>query len=122
MPNRPLTTCPHPGCSTLTKGGRCPRHAAQAEREDVARRGGSAARGYDAEWKALRAQYARAHPLCQDCLNDGRSVPVAIVDHVIPHRGNDALRLAWSNLRSLCRHHHGLKTASEGAGYKAAGR
>ncbi|MCC7419957.1 MAG: HNH endonuclease [Planctomycetaceae bacterium] len=37
--------------------------------------------------------------------------PVEVVDHRIPFNGpDDPLRLDPSNLQSLCRRHHGLKT------------
>lgn len=39
------------------------------------------------------------------------------VDHIIPHRGDDALRLALSNLQTLCNVCHSRKTASEDGGF-----
>jgi len=35
------------------------------------------------------------------------------VDHIIPHKGDDALRLDPANLQSLCKWHHRSKTARE---------
>lgn len=85
-------------------------------------RGTATARGYDSAWRRLRAAYAAAHHWCEDCEAKGERVPVAIVDHVRPHRGDDVLRLDWNNLRSLCRSHHQSKTTREGAGYAAPRR
>jgi 5-methylcytosine-specific restriction enzyme A len=72
----------------------------------------AAQRGYDAHWTRLRALYVKAHPFCEDCLaNESKQVPVCIVDHKQPFTSlTDPLRLAWSNLRSLCRTCHATKT------------
>lgn len=98
---------------------RCGPCEARVQRQDVQHRGSSTARGYDSSWRRLRAAYAAQHHWCEDCLANDKRVPTAIVDHVQPHRGDEALRLDWNNLRALCRGCHSRKTAKEGHGYRA---
>ena len=55
-------------------------------------RGGAAARGYDAHWRKARSAYLKRHPLCAELLDKAaHSRPATVVDHILPHRGNDAL-------------------------------
>jgi 5-methylcytosine-specific restriction protein A len=65
-------------------------------------------RGYDAAWHQLRARFIRLNPMC--CII-GCSRRAEEIDHVIPIRDRPELRLDWSNLRPLCRHHHSQHTA-----------
>lgn len=102
-----------------------PRHyTARPKRID--RRASSSQRGYDSRWTKLRAAYVAQHPLCEDCMAQGRTAPVDEVDHVIPITGiDDPLRLMWVNLRSRCRPCHRRKTARHDkairAEYEASG-
>jgi hypothetical protein len=59
-----------------------------------------------AEWRKLRAAHRRAHPCCAMCLDAGVVTPVAVVDHIRPHRGNLRMFLDPTNLQSLCKPHH----------------
>jgi 5-methylcytosine-specific restriction protein A len=93
----------------LVTHGHCGQHARAEHQRDRQQRGSAAARGYDSAWQGVRAGFAREHPLCQDCLEQKRVVPMQIVDHVIPLRAGGA-RLDPANLRSLCRPHHRAKT------------
>nr|WP_240540526.1 HNH endonuclease [Paracoccus sp. pheM1] len=58
-------------------------------------------RGYNGEWRKLRAEFLRLHPTCAFCGADAEHV-----DHKVRHRGNKALLLNWNNLQSLCAHCH----------------
>ena len=62
----------------------------------------SAQRGYNKRWERARATYLRKHPLCAMHLKLGKYVPATVVDHVIPHRGDQALFWDSSNWQSLC--------------------
>ena len=42
-----------------------------------------------------------------------RTTPATLVDHVIPHRGNEALFWDESNWQSMCDACHSRKTATE---------
>jgi 5-methylcytosine-specific restriction protein A len=49
--------------------------------------------------------------------------PATVVDHIVPHRGNQKLFWDRKNWQSLCKTHHDRKTAQE-SGFtsrKAAG-
>lgn len=64
----------------------------------------AAARGYNADWRRLRARYLAANPTCE---GPGCARPASLVDHRRPIMGpNDPGRLAWSNLQSLCQSCH----------------
>lgn len=80
-------------------------------------RGTRTERGYDNRWIKARAAYLAKHPLCVYCQRSGRVTAAAIVDHVIPHRGD--MQLFWDsdNLQSLCKtHHDATKQAEESKG------
>lgn len=70
----------------------------------------SGERGYDADWRAVRKQYIAAHPTCS---HDGCSAPATEVDHIQTVKDRPDLRLRWSNLRGMCRHHHSQRTARD---------
>ena len=99
---------------------RSPRHrppgqrvfATIAERQAYydAQRPSSTARGYDGEWRRLRAAFLVAHPLC--CVV-GCGKPATDADHIADVRRHPDLRLAWSNLRPYCHPHHSQRTARD---------
>jgi 5-methylcytosine-specific restriction enzyme A len=68
-------------------------------------------------WRKRAKHQLREEPLCRYCLQDGKAIPAAIVDHVVPHRGN------WNEFRlgavqSLCRNcHESRKKLIEHRGY-----
>lgn len=119
MPLRAPTPCRHPGCgAVLTTPGYCDAHRAGQHRDY-----GRARRGFDTEigfyqsaaWRAVRAAFLRAHPLCRLCEARGALVAATVVDHVTPLKDGGA-RFDWGNLDALCVSHHNAKTARETAG------
>lgn len=74
-------------------------------------------RGYTARWRKARCVYLAANPLCAECFKDGRLIEATVVDHIVPHRGNDALFWDEGNWRALCKRHHDRKTATEDGGF-----
>lgn len=62
--------------------------------------------GADALWKRVRREYLAAHPLCELCAAEQKTVPATVVHHRIPKAKRPDLRLEWSNLQGLCKHHH----------------
>jgi len=108
MPNAAPHACAQPGCRTLVPRGkaRCPVHTKQLRRESDARRGSAAARGYGAKWRAFRLSYLQRNSLCRICLDAGVLVPASVVDHIVAHKGNEALFWSESNLRPLCKECH----------------
>jgi 5-methylcytosine-specific restriction protein A len=63
-------------------------------------------RGYDTRWEKARLTYLRHHPLCVICGKAGRIEAASVVDHIIPHRGDQKLFWDQTNWQALCRPHH----------------
>ncbi len=75
------------------------------------RRPSSFRRGYDRVWRRLRDSHKTENPLCLHCIQKGFVTVAREIDHIIPFDGlNDPLRLDPSNLQSLCRSCHAIKT------------
>lgn len=75
--------------------------------------GSSTARGYDYRWQQARLDHLRMHPLCVYCDQAGRVEAATIVDHVVPHRGDQALFWDRSNWQSLCAACHSSRKQRE---------
>ncbi|MCX7208176.1 MAG: HNH endonuclease [Proteobacteria bacterium] len=120
MPFAAKRPCAHAGCSSLVSGGqrKCDVHRKQLQREHDARRGSASERGYTSRWTKARATYLRSRPLCLICKTAGRLVPATVVDHIVPHRGDQTL--FWdseNNWQPLCKSCHDRKTATEDGGF-----
>lgn len=77
----------------------------------------TAQRGYGGRWQRARETYLRDHPLCVMCQEQNRLTPATVVDHKIPHRGDQALFWDQDNWASLCKvHHDGAKQREERTG------
>jgi 5-methylcytosine-specific restriction protein A len=61
------------------------------------------------EWRALRAMFLRANPLCKDCEKEGRIEPALHVHHIEDRRDNLDRALEWDNLEGLCQPHHNAR-------------
>ncbi len=118
MPTKAKRPCPHPGCPTLTAGGRCEPHRLQARRVADQRRDTAAARGYDWTWHQARTAWLASHPLCETCLTEDRFEPATVVDHVIPHRGDRVLFWDPANWSAKCKACHDRKTATQDGGFR----
>lgn len=70
----------------------------------------STKQGYGYAWQKARAAFLREHPLCCQCEGEGRVVAADVVDHITPHRGNQARFWDVSNWQSLCKRCHDCKT------------
>lgn len=105
MPRKPKQPCAWPGCNRLSDGRYCKEHRTLVNREynkytrrpDINKR-------YGARWRKVREMYALAHPLCEECLKNGKATPVKEVHHKKPTSmgGTDD----WENLESLCKSCH----------------
>ena len=47
------------------------------------------------------------------CYEEGHITMATVVDHIIPHRGDQKLFWDRSNWQPLCEHHHNVKTMTE---------
>lgn len=70
----------------------------------------STARGYGYRWQQRRKLYLDEHPLCVMCQAEGRVEAATVVDHRIPHRGDESLFWDEGNWQALCKLHHDRKT------------
>lgn len=108
--------CAAPGCGALVSKGYCAAHAQRASPARAAGgRGTAHERGYGARWRRARENYLAENPLCAECARQGRVTPARVVDHVKPHRGDEALFWDENNWQALCDHTspwncHGEKT------------
>lgn len=98
-----------------TNQGYCDKHQDKIRKKDR-ERGTSHQRGYDARWNKARIEHLDEHPLCVDCAKRDYITPATVVDHIVPHKGNDVLFWDQSNWQSLCKPCHDRKTASEDMG------
>lgn len=117
MPTKPKIPCKHPGCPSLVLAGEqyCNVHKAlhQQEQAQAETRSNSNARGYNRRWQKARLAFLHKNPLCVRCKQQGRFVRATVVDHIIPHRGNQKLFWDQSNWQALCKQCHDRKTMKE---------
>lgn len=106
----PLTVCTEPGCHELTLDRYCGDHLRKARLQ--ARRFQQGVTAYNsAKWLRLRDRFRETHPFC---VNDGKEPRCTcltdIVDHVVPHEGNEELMFDEANLQPMCWSCHSRKT------------
>lgn len=115
-PQRAKRPCLVSSCREYsTNQGYCDKHQDKIRKKDR-ERGTSHQRGYDARWNKARIEHLDEHPLCVDCARREYIMPATVVDHIIPHKGNDELFWDRSNWQSLCKTCHDRKTATEDMG------
>ena len=70
---------------------------------------------YNYRWQQYSKRRLISHPLCVECLANGRTTVATCTDHRDPHKGN--VKKFWdkSNHDSLCKTCHDIKTQNEGA-------
>lgn len=73
----------------------------------------TAERGYGSRWQRARERFLVRHPLCRHCEAAGIVTPAVEVDHVNPHKGDQALFWSPENWQPLCSSCHAQKTARE---------
>ena len=70
-----------------------------------------------AHWRARRAAQLASEPLCRFCKANDRITAAAVVDHIVPHKG-DWHSFAFGEVQSLCKAcHDGEKSAIDRRGY-----
>lgn len=117
MPGKALRPCRHTGCRELVTTGYCIKHKQEKHQRYDRYRGSSASRGYDARWRRYREEYLKGHPLCVECLKTNMITAATVVDHIIPHKGDNNLFWDAQNHQALCKGCHDRKTASEDGGF-----
>ena len=69
-------------------------------------------RWFDARWHKAHSRFLKQHPLCAFCQAEGKIVLATVVDHIIPHRGDQRLFWDQTNWEALCKECHDKKTGS----------
>ena len=116
MPNRPKKPCKgkYGTCPNLVDAnkrycsscqpGEVKKEKARTRQYDK-QRGTTAQRGYDSRWNRVRALYIKRNPICENCINEGRTNKAEEVHHIIPIKQGGA-KYSFDNLMSLCRTCH----------------
>jgi 5-methylcytosine-specific restriction protein A len=118
MPSAPKKPCAQPGCHNLVDVGfcdKCKSNPALAHERKSANE-----RGYTYRWQKLAKAYLRLHPFAVDVFGThepGRVYVAEVVDHIIPHKGDQILFWSVSNLQGLTAADHSRKTALEDGGF-----
>ncbi len=112
MPTAPMRMCLQSGCSERVQRGRCEKHQQQERKHG--RRFNRGETAYNrARWMHLRDAFRAEHPLCVNAGKQGCTMVTRVVDHKIPHRGDDKLMYDVENLQGMCWECHSRKTAFE---------
>jgi 5-methylcytosine-specific restriction protein A len=80
----------------------CDRHRRVRQQEHDAQRGSATQRGYGSRWQKARTTFLASNPLCVEHLRRHQYVAATVVDHIVPHRGDQALFWDSSNWQALC--------------------
>jgi len=107
----------HPGAPLPTKP---PTYRPPRQQRPSDSRASSRDRGYTHHWESARLSHLAEHPLCAECLAEGRVVEATVVDHIRPHKRDRELFWDRSNWQSLCEPHHNRKTATRDGGFGRA--
>jgi len=114
VPYKAKVPCRHPGCPELVPAGQkyCEEHKKEHPGDGRASAG---ARGYGSKWQKESRKFLTEHPLCVRCMQQvpPRYVKATVVDHIVPHRGDQKLFWDRSNWQPLCKHCHDQKTRLE---------
>ena len=83
----------------------CEEHEALRQKQyDRYSRAHNCDKKYGNNWRRIRANYVKSHPLCERCLKEGMITPVEEVHHIIPlSRGGTN---QFCNLMPLCQSCH----------------
>lgn len=115
MPRKPKSPCRYPGCPRLCEGRYCEEHTTKVNYEyNNRQRDPNTYKRYGSGWKAISKAYKEKHPLCEDCLKEGRYVASEEVHHIVALRNGGTH--SFSNLKALCKSCHSRYTLEENRG------
>lgn len=120
----PLHLCNHAGCKELVPLNKkyCAKHEKKLPKRQTwsysyrKKIGGKYQLFYHSKrWTRVSRNYRSKHPLCVECLKDGRYIKAQVVDHIIPIRTEQGWSKRWdeSNYQSLCIACHNRKTRED---------
>lgn len=112
MPMRPNRLC---ACGKVVASNVICLCVQRRKAEADKRRPTASQRGYGGQWAKARAGYLASHPTCVMVLSTGTcGKPATVVDHVVPHKGNQSLLWDKGNWAALCQHcHNSIKQSLE---------
>lgn len=114
IPRKPKRPCSYPECRELVDGQYCDKHMWQKDKEyERYRRDKASRRLYNNRLQKAGRIFLNANPYCEECKRIGKIIPVTVVDHIIPHKGNRDLFWDDSNWQAMCKRCHDTKTAKE---------
>ena len=108
MPYQPPTQCKHGRCNKLVPYGQ--RYCDEHRPLHIGDRKSASKRGYTSRWQKARKKFLHSHPLCIECQKVGKITEATVVDHIVPHRGDQKLFWDESNWQPLCKPCHDKKT------------
>lgn len=98
-------------------GSRCDKHKVEVRKQADERRGSSTERGYGYKWQKARDGFLKKNPLCVHHLENNQVERSTVVDHIVPHKGDQTLFWDRTNWQALCKPCHDAKTAREDGGF-----
>ena len=66
----------------------------------------SSERGYDGRWQKARRTFLAKYPVCERCEREGTITAATVVNHRIPHKGDQKLFWDKHNWEPTCKRHH----------------
>lgn len=115
-PQRAKRPCLVGSCKDFASNkGYCDQHQDRIKKKDR-ERGTAHQRGYGARWEKDRIKFLDENPLCADHRKRGMVEAATVVDHIIPHKGDQVLFWDKNNWQPLCKSCHDRKTATEDRG------
>lgn len=123
MPRKPKRPCSYPGCPRLVEGRYCEEHQRLVDKQynQYARDNFSKSFYKSPEWIRARKLQLQSHPLCAECLKNGKYTKATMVDHIVPIKQGGS-KFDSENLQSLCWACHSRKSAEEGSRWNSKPR
>ena len=115
MATLPRKQCTHPGCCEIVTAGRCPKHEHRKQQEYYENRNKDYQHLYNYRWQKYSKARLKAHPLCEECLRQGKTTRATETDHIEAHLGSRHKFFIRANHQSLCKSCHSKKTINEGS-------
>lgn len=113
MPRKPKHPCAYPSCKELTDNRYCLIHEKIVNKQyEMYKRSPETKKRYGRVWKRIRDAYAKEHPLCQKCYEEGKLVAMEQVHHIKPL--SEGGTHDKENLISLCSSCHSKIHAARG--------